>query len=141
MLKRLLALTFLLMAAPAWAGVKVEVEGIDGDEKDNVLQRLSISDAAERDDLDQVLVERLHAQAEADIRGALQPFGYYSPTVKSELTGEAPKWTARYTVALGPPTLVTEVQLDLTGPGADFEALKKVARGDFNVGSKTADDT
>ena len=91
MISRLLLCALLLTALPAaHAGVKVVVDGLDGEEKDNVMQRLAINDTADRGDLDDVLIQRLHAQAESDIRTALQPFGYYSPTIKSELSGEAP---------------------------------------------------
>lgn len=117
----------LALALPVQAGVKVSVTGIDGDEKKNVLERLAIGDTAERKDLDEVLVQRLHQQAEGDIRTALQPFGYYEPEVRSELSGAAPDWKAHYDITPGRQVMVTHVELLLTGPGADFAALQAAA--------------
>lgn len=123
---RVLALSALLLAArPAGAapGVDIMVRGVDGELRTNIEQRLAIRDLEGRKDLDDALVQRLHLQAESDIRSALQPFGYYSPQVSSELAGAAPKWKAQYTVEAGPPTLVERVDLQLTGAGAEFPSL------------------
>ncbi|HVT35341.1 MAG TPA: autotransporter assembly complex family protein [Nevskiaceae bacterium] len=123
MIARLLICALALAPLTATAGIKVQVEGISGDEKTNVMERLAIADAAARKDLDQALVERLHAQADDDIRKALQVYGWYEPQIKAELSGEAPDWTARYTVSLGAPVLVDHVEILLTGEGAEFPQL------------------
>lgn len=127
MIIRLALLALLLIAAPASAGLKVVVAGLEDEERDNVLLRLAIKDAADRKDLDEVLVQRLHLQAEAEIRSSLQPFGYYEPRIQSELTGAEPDWVARYTVEAGVPTLITHVEVQVIGEGAEFPALKLAA--------------
>ncbi len=113
-------------AAPVAAGIDVEVEGepreLPAELQDNVEQRLGIALAAEREDLDQGLVEALHQRAEADIRTSLQPFGYYRPQVQGQLQGQAPEWRAIYRIDPGPRTRVRALDLQLVGAGrAAFE--------------------
>src|SRR3546814_4122617 len=76
-------LRFLLCLLLCWpllaaAGVRVEVKGVDGALRDNAEAYLSIRDAADRKDLDQATVDRLHRQAGPQLREALRPFGYYN---------------------------------------------------------------
>ena len=118
-------LLLLLAALPAAAGVDVKIEGVDGELRSNIEQRLAIGDLQDRKDLDEALVLRLHQQAEGDIRSALQPFGYYSPQVQAQLGGTAPRWKARYTVDPGIPTLVERLDIRIDGDGADFPPLQR----------------
>src|SRR3546814_13469416 len=74
----------------AAAGVRVEVKGVDGALRDNAEAYLSIRDAADRKDLDQATVDRLHRQAGPQLREALRPFGYYNPFIDAKLEGQAP---------------------------------------------------
>lgn len=124
------ALLTLLAADPAAARLRVEIEGIGGVERDNVESRLSILAQAQLDDggLDEARVRRLHQQAPADIREALQPFGYYEPDIDSQLDGAAPDWVARYRIRLGAPTTVAEVDAKFEGEGAEFEPLNRRLR-------------
>ncbi|HET9768841.1 MAG TPA: POTRA domain-containing protein, partial [Thermoanaerobaculia bacterium] len=88
--------SFVLLApSPAAAvAVKVEIEGIRGPLRDNVLALLSIEQAK---DPSPDRVRQLHNQAEGDIQRALQPFGYYKPTIDGSLTEEGDRFVARYT--------------------------------------------
>lgn len=119
-------LIILLFALPAWAGIDVDIRGLGSDEKNNVEAQLGLltyaksikNKAPEADE-----VERLNAQAPADIRRALQPFGWYSPTIKSALHHKGDDWTAVYTVNAGPQTDVSKIDIQLTGAGAKQKAL------------------
>lgn len=122
------ALLLCLIAANATAGVRVEVEGLSGAERDNVEARLSIRARGDKAGLDEAQVQRLHEQAEADIREALQPFGYYSPDIEARLEGAAPDWTAHYRVEPGPAMRVVAIETRFEGEGADFEALNAALR-------------
>jgi hypothetical protein len=79
----LLALACCLAASPAMAAKvnKVEVKGLaDPAMQDNVRGALSLSDELDKD----ISARRLNyllRQAEAETREALEPFGYYSPTI------------------------------------------------------------
>jgi translocation and assembly module TamA len=122
-----LLLALLVMSA-AQAGVRVEVEGLGDAEKTNVVARLGIRQQGERKDLSQALVERLHEQAPADIRSALQPYGYYTPGIESELSGSAPDWVAHYRIDAGPATRIGKIDIQLLGEGAGHEAFKQALR-------------
>ncbi len=106
-----------LIAAPAWGGVTVSVEGLSDELQDNVLQRIGIQAQSERADLDQSLVDVLHEDAPDDIRSALQPFGYYNPTIDASLSGNDPDWEAHYRVDAGPQTRIDTVELQIEGDG------------------------
>lgn len=119
-------LMLLLFTLPAWAGVEVDIHGLGSDEQHNVQAQLGLlayAKSLKGNTPDAAEVERLNAQAQADIRGALQPFGWYSPTIKSALHHKGDDWTAVYTVNAGPQTDVSEIDIQLTGAGAKQPAL------------------
>ena len=119
----------LLFASAAHGGVRVEVEGLGSDERDNVMARLAIRQQGQRDDLNDAMVERLHDQAATDVRNAMQPFGWYSPVLTdSSLVGTAPNWTAHYHVDAGAYTAVHTIDIQLTGDGAEHEAFAAALR-------------
>jgi translocation and assembly module TamA len=121
-----LALAAACWAAAARAGVDVEIQGIDGPERQNVEDRLSIYLQRKDDDLDQATVDSLHARAEHEIGEALQPFGYYQSVVKGTLQGAAPDWSARYEIQLGPPTTLDQVDIAVRGEGAMEPDLQSI---------------
>lgn len=134
MSKNFLASLLLLLAAasPAFAAadkikVKIEVEGLTRELRNNVLALLTLQDARGDDDLDEDRLRRLHAKAPAEIEEALQPFGYYKPTVQSKLEKEGDTWVARYTVDRGPSLQVTSTDVQLLGPGNDDPAFRLLA--------------
>lgn len=124
-----LLLVLVLPSAVAADTVRVEVEGVDDDLRDNVRRHLSLVEARGDDDLDEGRIRRLHRRAEEEIGEALAPFGYYRPTVRSSLEREDPastSWTATYRVDPGPPLRVSELDVRVAGEGsgdAGFEAL------------------
>ena len=124
MILRSLALLLTALALPAWADVDVSISGIGGDERTNVEQRLAIKTLASREDTDEMLVERLHQQADGDIRSALQPFGYYSPKISGTLNGGSGHWQAHYDVELGPRTHLRKVDIAVEGEASDFPAIR-----------------
>jgi len=119
----ILLLISILFTAPAWADVAVSVTGLSGDELDNVEQRLSIMTLKDRKDFDELLVQRLHQQSESDIRSALQPFGYYTPTITGTLSGGPKDWKAHYDIQPGPRTHLRDIDIAVDGEAADFPAV------------------
>lgn len=137
MLRRIPALTItsllLCASSPAWAGIDVKVRGLGSDERDNSYAQLSILEYAKRTDAektryDEADVQRLFKQGAAEIKTALQPFGWYSVTVTSELKGSAPNWTAIYTVDAGPETDVAKVEIQIAGDGKDYAPLLRLVK-------------
>jgi translocation and assembly module TamA len=131
MMHRTLPVFWLLACAalpyPAAAGVKVTLEGLQRAERDNVEARLGILKFAQDKDASkgasEAQIRRLHRQAEDDIRGALQVYGFYSPRIRSELRQEDDDWLARYRIEPGPPVELDRVRLEIKGEGREFPAL------------------
>ncbi len=127
--RALVCLAFL--AAPLHADkVKVEVT-VHGDNlrrelKNNVLSSLSLE--KENDGkLTPERIRKLYAQAPDEISDALQPFGYFKPQVRPELSQNGTTWTATFDIDAGPPIKIASVDLRITGAGADDPGFQSLA--------------
>ncbi len=120
--------SFWCAEAIAEDSVEVEVSGLAEDLERNVLAYLSIADlgiegAEASQPVTDSNVRRLHGAAQAEIERALQPFGYYEPTVRSMLQRAEKGWLARYDVDPGAPTVVGRVEIRATGDGSEEPAV------------------
>ncbi len=118
-----LALPLLLAAPLARADLEVKLSGVDSEERANIEARLTILNYANEDGDDEAEIRRLHRRAEADIRSALEAYGYYGPKVKARLTGKGRNWVAAYQVEPGEPTLLGDIVVEVNGDGREFPAL------------------
>jgi translocation and assembly module TamA len=125
--------------AHASESIDVEITGIEGELLDNVTAQLGIAQLAgqaafialpaadKRDtEITEASVRSLHRVAKPEIRNALQPFGYYSPIIKSTLEKADRRWIASYQVDPGKPTRVENIELGIQGDGRDNADLRKV---------------
>src|SRR6186713_3718874 len=87
-LVKLLTLVLALSASSANAGLQIEVRGVGEAIRTNVLAYLSLERYKNSDDLSPEFVERLQERSEREVRGALRPFGYYEPEVKTDVHRE-----------------------------------------------------
>jgi len=101
------------------ASLTVEVTGLDGALRENVLAHLSIERQREAPGLSGPRIEALHRRAPAEIRAGLEALGHYEPVIDAALERGEAGWNARYRVAPGPAVTVSEVDVRITGPGAD----------------------
>jgi translocation and assembly module TamA len=128
----LLALVVAQFSVPAWSGVQVEVHGIDDEQgmRSNVLAYLSFERYKNSDDLSPEFIERLQERSEREVRAALRPFGFYEPTVKSEVkregNGSEQNYRVTLTITRGVPVVVEKVDVNVTGPGARDERFTKI---------------
>ncbi len=114
------------MALADSSRLKIEVSGIKGELKTNVYANLSLQQRqAGNTVLDEQTIRRLHRKAEKEIRGALQPFGYYKPEITSSLTATAEGWLASYQIKPGAAIKLSQVVIAIRGAGADDPALKR----------------
>jgi translocation and assembly module TamA len=103
--------------------VTVDVEGLDGGQRDSVIAAISLSQYAKRD-VSSAQIETLYAQAEEEISAGLRPFGYYNPTIKGKLEHEGNAFHALFQVERGPATHVAGVTVDVQGDAADDATIK-----------------
>lgn len=126
------ALTVLLALAAlcgpaARADIDIQISGLDEDVRRNVLVFLSLERYKTRDDLDETLMGRLAERAEREVASALRPFGYYEPVVRTDIARTAPgEWRARIAVDPGPPVVLEEVSVEVSGPGLEHPAFRAV---------------
>jgi translocation and assembly module TamA len=138
----LAACNFWCAGAVAQENVEVEVSGLPEDLEENVLAYLSIADLGkEGAEASQAVTEsnvrRLHGAARTEIERALQPFGYYEPTIRSNLRRAEKGWIAGYDVDPGPPTVVDDVEIRAVGDGSEEPAVRAaVASAAFAPGEQ-----
>ncbi|WP_262339846.1 autotransporter assembly complex protein TamA [Idiomarina sp. OT37-5b] len=128
-----LALFFFLLAAslPLQAStvthVSVDIRGIDGRLLDNVNAYLQIANLDPERRYVNYQIRYLHRKAAAEIKAALQPFGYYQVDVDSRLTAtDDGRWQASYQVTLNEPVTFAQTQWQIDGEGRDDEILQKL---------------
>lgn len=115
------ALTLWLTSLPVHAqqNLRVIVEGLPERLLNNVTILLGINQLGEKPDISEERLRWLHQRAGEDISRALQPFGYYQPTIQASLERENEVWVARYQVEPGPPLPIDEVDVKVSGDGRD----------------------
>ncbi len=122
-----LALLWLGSAAAASTPtLEVEIKGVDGALRDNALAFLSLKRHARSAELDEDMVGRLVQRAEREVSAALRPFGFYQPTVTTGLTAIAGGWRALVHIERGPPIILVEQRVEVTGPGREQPFLREV---------------
>ena len=120
------ALAFLLaclVASPVWAQGTVDKVRIQGLEdrpamENNVRQALGISGEIGQE-LGESRLEFLLLRAEREARQALEPFGYYSPTIRIEEARSNGGLAIIVHVERGEPVRVRESDVSIVGPGGE----------------------
>lgn len=105
--------------------LKVDVSGVDGAIKENVLASLSLYLQKDNDRLQEATVKKLHSEATDNIASALAPFGYYNAKVTAKLSQDKNGFHAKYVIDRGAPVLVASVKNIVIGDGKNNPALKK----------------
>lgn len=116
----------LVLCGPAWAErpeLTIEISGVSDEVLRNVQHNLGLYLQRDHPLLSDSVIRRLHRQAPGEIRLALEPFGYYRPSIDAVLDGGPMRWTARYRIDPGPPLRVAQVNISLLGEGAQDPAL------------------
>ena len=126
---RALCASALLLLAGTLAAqpVVTEISGIDGELRSNVRASLSLKKA---EDLEQVSVWRLRQMARdarEEVRGALEPFGYYSANVSVRLVEpdeDDQPWQAKVEVQPGEPVTIAKARIVISDPARELEAFE-----------------
>lgn len=103
--------------------VDFRIEGLVEPELSNAYNWLGFVAEDQRGRLDYLRLKILHDAAEPSIKKALQPYGYYTPVIVSELSGGPRDYFTRYRVTPGTPVRWVAAQLSVSGEGADQQAV------------------
>ena len=123
-------LLLLCCAAPLWAAdpVRVEVTGVEGEALHNVQEALTLPNGLVRDGkVDRLWLERFARQAKEKSRLALEPYGYYNARVACRIEQDRGEYRLLVSVEPGEPVRLSEVQVELQGPGGAEAPLRRLA--------------
>ncbi|MFW2373715.1 MAG: autotransporter assembly complex protein TamA [Gammaproteobacteria bacterium] len=111
----------------AQASVNIVISGIDKPLEDNVRLLLSMEQQKDHALMSEARLRRLHQKAPQEISRALQPFGYYRPLIKAELTRTSPDhWQASYNIDPGPALPIAQFDFSISqemGKDPEFQTL------------------
>ena len=80
-------------------------------------------------------MSRLQRRIVSETRTSLEPLGYYEPQVRYEVTREGELWVVKVFVIPGRPVRLSEVNIALTGPGAQIRTIREATeRADLKPG-------
>jgi translocation and assembly module TamA len=120
----------VLMSVPhaAMADIRIDLEGVDGELRGNVLALLSLERYKDRDRLEPDAVQRLYNRIDDEVRSALRPFGYYEPVITASITGpdKDRHWHVKISIEPGAPVLIDSVNVRVDGPGGEDEVFKRL---------------
>ena len=124
-------LVLLLQASPALG--ELVVDGVNDELARNVRSYVAL--ASEPCDAEAWLVRRRFRAIEANVRSALEPFGYYDPVIEKTLVMDENCWRATIRIDPGRPVVLREVDVSIDAPPgaaanfADLETTSKLVPG------------
>ena len=122
----LLGLCSLAINPAVAAPLETEIRGVDGAKLANVRAHLSLVQAERLDDISVWRLRQMTGNARQEVRDALKPFGHYRPRVDVRLIepeADNQPWQARIRIEPGDPVTIDQVDLRLSGDGADHPNL------------------
>lgn len=125
MARGLLAMAALL-PLPVLAKIEIAIPEVSEAIQANVRAFLSLTRYAERDDVTDEVMSRLQRRIVAETRQALEPLGYYEPEVSYDVQKSGELWQVAIRIEPGRPVRLSEVNINVTGPGADDRAIREL---------------
>ncbi len=118
--RRLVIVTLLAAAGSAQAEVSYAVKGVGEPLAGNILSHVDAEIFGPEARLQAHNYERVIERAISRARAALRPYGYYDPSIEARLVVEDPALaTVELTIKRGPRIRISDVDVTLTGDGAD----------------------
>lgn len=121
-----MAAACLFAAAAVHAEIKIEIPNVAKPVESNIRAFLSLSRYAERKDIPDETIARLQRRIVSETQKALEPLGYYEPKVEYQVARSGQDWLVTLEVTPGRPIRLSQVSIDVTGPGADERALREI---------------
>src|SRR5210317_52329 len=118
-----LIVLLLMLSVPVCADeIEYVVTGIDEPVLENVINHVSSYRVGSSAKLNGRLQNKLLEDAKNAARTAMRPYGYFNPVVSVDIRAkETGKWLLNIDIEAGPPVTVTEMQLEVKGPGRKLE--------------------
>jgi len=133
-LDRLLLVVLLVAAVTgpsplfAQAAITVTIAGdLTESQRQNIRSYLSLTRLPENEIPSEVIFTRLYGKARQEAAKALEPFGYYTPAITITHQWRDGGRHVEMTVATGPPVIIKEVEIVLSGLGERDNALREAA--------------
>ena len=121
----------LLVTSSAHAAmIDIDIPDVSDAVANNIRAFLSLTRYAERKDLTPETVGRLQRRIVTETRAALEPLGYYDPTVAYKVVQDGEHWKVTINVQPGRPVRLSEVNINVTGPGAHDRPMREVQAQD-----------
>ena len=135
----LLALPLLLFATLAQAGVQLVVHGVDEPLRHAIGASVGLTQYAQREVSD-AQMRRLYAQAPAQAKAALEPYGYYDAEVTPQLRQVGKNWQVTLDVHAGEPVKVTSVDVQLNATALALPSIRRARHALTRMRGKQLDD-
>jgi translocation and assembly module TamA len=123
---RLIAVFALALCSTAQAKMEFAVSGVSDQEEANVMAYLEAGSYMLAPDATGARISKLQGRIEKDVRASLQPFGFYSPTVSSELVLQDQDWLVKVNVNPGDPTRWRTLDVQVQGAGSGEPEFQKI---------------
>ena len=123
-----LTLTPLLGIATSDHHVHYKIKGLSEPALDNVKNRLKAVEENYPDPLDPQTAQLIYQNGPQQIKKALAPYGYFTPTITSQGLEALPdqQWRATYSVDPGPAVIIGKFAYKITGAGvAKYDKLQQ----------------
>ncbi|KPJ91498.1 MAG: hypothetical protein AMJ53_11555 [Gammaproteobacteria bacterium SG8_11] len=116
-------LVFVNPAIAATVTIEMAV-ALSEEEKKTIIENLSLYQYRESPFLDESYVDNLKVKGINELKSMFQTFGYYKPQISVTSTQQNGNFSVKYTVDLGPPVRVDNVDIQIQGNGdSDSEIL------------------
>ena len=104
--------------------VEYEISGVDEPMLGNVRDHVTAFRIGGSARLNSRLRRKLMSDAADAAVAAMRPFGYFNPVVEVDIApADTESWLITLDVQAGPPVLVRDLNLELTGPGKELKTL------------------
>jgi translocation and assembly module TamA len=104
--------------------IKIVIHGIEEPLLGNVENRVRISRLSSNNRLSDRRLKQIQTNSERRAASAIQPFGFYRPSIRSELRRlEDRSWQLDLYIDRGPPVMIANTDLNVSGDGSSLAAL------------------
>lgn len=127
LISRLFLVCTVLLSQHALAdSLNVTIEGLGEELREHVQEYLDIYREQSRAETTPGRLQRLHGEAEEQIRTALQVYGFYRPVIKSQLQQDGSQWNASYEVSTGNAITIRSIDIQISGAGQQDSLIQLV---------------